>query len=210
MKFVKTIYKHGKTGNRAIDALWNILILLLSPVILAVGLVIIFFAALLSLGQRLTTSKKDRQIARANEKTSLEPLQQWSILASVNDLVIYRKFCGALPWDSGDYFNLYGDPEIPYLAYKPFGDWFYVEFNGVFLQRWSDTTATTCSLVFVDADSLQVIELLHHIPTRNWIVKKKDLNFLEFTFETLQSKSTYGVDLHEIDIKREVLNGSND
>jgi len=205
VKFVKTIYVRGNTGNPVVDALRNILMLLLFPIILAIGLIIMFFASLLSFWQRLTTSKKDRQIEKENEIERLKLQNHWSIFALVDELVIQRKFGGSLPWDSGDYLNLYSDPKIPYLEYKPFGDWLYVEFNGVFLQRWSDNTATTCNLVFIDAESLQVIELLQDIPTRNWIVKKTDLNILEFTFETEQAKSTYSVDLKEIDEKRRDL-----
>jgi len=131
---VKTIYIRGNTGNPVVDALRNILMLLLFPIILAIGLIIMFFAGLFSLGQRLTISKKDRQIAESNEKITFELQQQWSAFTSVDDLAIQKQFAGSLPWDSGDYFYLYSRPEIAYFEDKLFGDWLYVEFNGVFLQ----------------------------------------------------------------------------
>ena len=131
MKFVKTIYISGHTGNPVVDALRNILMLLLFPIILAIGLIIMFFAGLLSLGQRLTSGKKDRQIEKDNEIERLKLQNQWSIFVSVDDLSIQKQFAGSLPWDSGDYFYLYSQPEIAYFEDKLFGDWLYVEFSGV-------------------------------------------------------------------------------
>lgn len=202
MKFVKTIYIKSNSGNRAVDALRNILTLLLFPIILVVGLVVMFLVGLLSFWQRLTTSKKEQQLETENEAKRLELQKQWSVFTTVNNLVINNQFGGSLPWDSGNYFYLKSEPKISYLDNKIFGDWFYTEFDCVFLQQWNDTTGSSCDLIFIDTISLRVFELMNDIPSRWWTAKKLDTEAVEFNFTTAQYESAFILDLQEIDNKR--------
>jgi hypothetical protein len=89
--------------------------------------------------------------------------EQWSIFITLDNLNIIKQLAGSLRWDSGDYFNLESDPEIPYLEDKYFGDWFIADFGGVFLQKWNYPGIVDCDLIFIDNDSLKVVELQKNI-----------------------------------------------
>jgi len=103
-----------------------------------------------------------------------------------------------LPWDSGECFYLDSDPEIPYLYDKYFGDWLIVDFDGVFLQKWNNILGTYCDLVFIDADTLEVIEFKKNIPSKNWVNEKTSSGEIKFTFKTIGIDITYMISRAEI------------
>jgi len=184
--------------KKVAEVLLKVCTILLFPVLLLVGLLIMLFAAVISLWQQLTISKDEQQKRREEETTMLALKQQWSIFTILNEITIKKQFAGSLPWDSGDYFCLESDPEIFYLQDKYFGDWFVIDFGGVFLQKWNYPGIVNCDLVFIDSTSLRVIELQKHILSKSWSSVKTDSNEIRFEFLLGNSSSIYEIGLEEI------------
>lgn len=149
------------------------------------------FAGLLSLWQKLTTSKEELQKQEQDIIETECKSKQWSVFASTNSIHIEKQLAGSLPWDSGDYLYLKSTPTISYLTGKLFGDWFLADFGGVFLQKWNDTQNINCDLVFIDSNTLKVIELENRLPTKHWTTEKLNQDEIKFTFTTADNDLIY-------------------
>jgi hypothetical protein len=161
-------------------------------------LIIMVFAGLISLWQRVTISKEDLQ----KEKEELLKMdvqsKQWSIFTTASNLIIEKQLAGSLPWDSGDYLYLRSNPAIPYFTDKLFGDWLHVSFNGVFLQRWNHTRDINCDLIYINFDTLKVTELETGIPSKDWTTEKISIDEINFIFSTSEADFSYNVKQTEI------------
>jgi hypothetical protein len=183
--------KRPNTGNKFADGLLTILTILLYPVILLFGVVILLFAGLFSIWQRLTTSRKDFKKEKQDILETENRKKQWCIFSSTNNVLIEKQLAGSLPWDSGEYLYLKSNPTISYLTDKLFGDWLLVDFGGVFLQKWNDTRNINCDLIFIDLDTLKVTVLQKKIPTKHWTTEKLSPDEIKFTFSTADNDLTY-------------------
>jgi hypothetical protein len=188
--------KRPKTGNKFVDGLLTILTIPLYPVVLLFGLLVMFFAGLLSIWQRLTRSKDDLQ--KQKQDTLETESKQWSVFTSTNSIHIEQQLAGSLPWDSGDYLYLKSNPTVSYLTGKLFGGWLLADFGGVFLQKWNDTRNINCDLIFIDYNTLKVTELKTHIPTKHWTTEKLNPDEIKFTFTTADNDLTYIIKRTEV------------
>ena len=180
------------------DGLLTILTIPLYPVVLLFGFLVMLFAGLLSLWQRLTTSKEDLQKQKQDTIETESKSKQWGVFTSTNSIHIEQQLAGSLPWDSGDYLYLKSNPTISYLTGKFFGDWLLVDFGGVFLQKWNDTRNINCDLVFIDFDTLKVTVLQKSVPTKHWATEKINPDEIKFKFTTADNDLTYIVKRTEV------------
>ena len=111
----------------------------------------------------------------------LVALNEWGIFFQTHNLFIYHRFAGTLPWDSSDYMYFKTYPEITFFNGKLFGDWQFIAFNGLFLQQWHDTKATTCSLLFFDLETHTVTQVKNNLPTKNWTAQLINGQEAQFT-----------------------------
>ena len=156
------------------------------------------FVGLLSLWQRLITSKTDLYKQKQDIIEAETQSKKWGVFTSTNSVLIEQQLAGSLPWDSGDYLYLKSNPTISYLTDKLFGNWLLIDFGGVFLQKWNDTRNINCDLVFIDFDNLKVIVLQKSLPTKHWTTEKINSNEIKFTFTTADNDLTYIVKQTEI------------
>lgn len=190
--------KRPDTGNKFVDGLLTILTIPLYPIFLFFGILIMIFAGLLSLWQRLTTSTENLQKQKQDTLETENRNKQWSIFTSTDSVLIEQQLAGSLPWDSGDYLYLKSKPTISYLMGKWFGDWLLVDFGGVFLQKWNDTRNINCDLVFIDLETLKVTVLQKSLPTKHWTTAKINSDEIKFTFTTAENDLTYIVKRIEV------------
>lgn len=190
--------KRPNTGNKFVDGLLIILTMPLYPVVFLFGLFVMFFAALFSLWQRLTTSKAEIQKQKNDILETGSDSKQWGIFTSTSTVLIEQQLVGSLPWDSGSYLHLKSTPTISYLTNKLFGDWLLVDFGGVFLQKWNDTRNINCDLVFIEFTNLEVTVLQKSLPTKLWTTEKISLTEIKFTFTTEDNDLTYIVKRTEL------------
>ena len=190
--------KRPKTNNKFVDGLLTVLTILFYPIILLFGLLVMFFAGLLSLWQRLTIDKEDFQKQKLDIAKLENQNKQWKVLNTTKLVLIEQKLAGSLPWDSGDYLYLRSNPTISYLTDNIFGDWLLVDFRGVFLQKWNDTRNINCDLIFIDFETLNVSILKENLPTKHWKTEKINADEIKFTFTTSDSDLTYIVKRTEI------------
>jgi hypothetical protein len=181
---------------------------ILYPFVLIFGLIFMILAALISFWQRLTITKSELENERNEETESLVNQKEWLPFISIKNINIESQFVGSLPWDSGDYLYLNGDPEILYLTDKLFGDWIHIALGGVFIQRWNNASEIICDLIYIDSDSLQVIELQKQIPSKNWKSENIDPDTVMFTFTTSKFELIYRVNLEEINKQKKCSVGS--
>ncbi|MDN3582124.1 hypothetical protein [Mucilaginibacter flavus] len=167
--------------------------ILLYPIIVLFGIVVMLFVVPLSIWQKLTTSKAQKLENKKAEALQIEKENQWSVFFENQTFTIHQKIAGSLPWGSGDYIHLHSTPTIPYFDGKIWGEWFLVDFGGIFLQRWNHERNIDCDLVYISFDTLEVNLLKQNIPTKHWNTQKSDENEIEFTFSTNNSDITYAV-----------------
>lgn len=122
--------------------------------------------------------EKIRQI-KVREKSLKD---RWSFFYKNERLKIEEQIAGSLPHDSGDYLRLRSFPEIEYLNNKIFGDWFLIQFDGIFLQRWNNERRIICDLVFIDFEGLNVSIIKTGIPTKVWKTEKVSESEVKFSF----------------------------
>ncbi len=181
------------SNNRSLKAIQPILGLLSWLLWLPFGFVIMLFASLLSLWQKIImTIKDEKQIVKSSVA---DESVKWAIMTGNEKLKLEKRIAGSLPWDSGDYLFLRSNPEIPQLKEKFFGDWFYLGFGGVFLQKWDDIRNINCDLLFIDFETKEIITLLENIPTRFWSAKIKKQNEIEFEFSSEMECNVYRLKL---------------
>jgi len=194
--------KRLKTSNKFMDGLLTVTTILFYPIILLFGLLVMLFAGILSLWQRLTIRKENLKETKLDTVKSENKNKEWKIFTSTEHVLIEQKLAGSLPWDSDDYLYLRSNPTISYLTDNIFGDWLLVDFRGVFLQKWNDTRNINCDLVFIDFDTLNVSILQKNLPTKHWTTEKINADEIKFTFTTSDNDLTYIVSRTEVNKKK--------
>ena len=180
--------KKSRTSNKLTDKLLIILSIILYPLILLFGLVIMFFAALLSLYQK-TFIRKDN-ITLVKQVTA--STEQWSILTEQDSLKIFSKYAGEVRFGPA-YLNLKSDPVIPYLTDKLFGDWFFYRDKTLFLQQWKATDKPSTDLVAINTVTMELKVLQQNIPSVLWSIVEIENSILQLTCDTGQEIWKYEV-----------------
>jgi len=131
-------------------------------------------------------------------KTELQEEQpfeeQWSVLASINDLKIQQKFLHEIRFGPA-YFELKSEPNIQSLENKTFGDWFYRHKTGVLLQQWNSTATPNTNLIFIDAETLVLRTIKENIPSVLWALTETEDNMLQLDCDTGQEILTYKIEI---------------
>ena len=112
--------------------------------------------------------KKQPQTQPKIVSPNLPALNAWGIFYQQRDFNLYNRFAGSLPNGNGDYIYLKSYPEIPQLERRHFGEWLHISKKGIYLQQIDDVTTTSCSLLYIDFEALEVTTLKTGIPTKNW------------------------------------------
>ncbi len=180
-----------KEGNRFLNGMISILMLILYPIILVVGIIIMMFLGIFAFFQSLF-SKTDLEIeSRPTE------IEQWNILTKINGLNIYQKYVSQIRFGP-TYLNLKSEPEINYLKNKLFGDWFFTYSNGILLQQWNSTEKPNTNLIFVGTDNQEVKVMQKNIPSVNWEIVETNDKTLELNCDTGKEVLTYKIEIKNV------------
>lgn len=136
-------------------------------------------------------SRKNKLKSRAF--SSSKGNNQWSLLYGRGTISVEQSLAGTLPWNSGDYLYLRSTPPILFLENKIFGDWCHYAFYGLFLQQWHHERDISCSLVFINFATLEVIVVKDSILTKDWAVASVDEQTITFTFINHNHSEEYTV-----------------
>jgi len=112
----------------------------------------------------------------------LVALNEWGVLFQSRNLFIYNRYAGALPDIQGDYLHFKSYPEADFLNNKLFTGWYFLAFNGIFLQQLSDANATTSMLIFISFDTFEGSTVKTNITAKNWDARIINGYEVEFTF----------------------------
>jgi hypothetical protein len=180
-----------KEGNRFLNGLISILMLIFYPMIIAVGIVIMLFVGIFAFFQRLLLKP------RLEIESTTTEIERWNILTNISGLNIFQKYVGQIRFGPA-YLNLKSEPEIDYLKNKPFGDWFFTYSNGILLQQWNSTEKPNTNLIFIGINNLEVQVLEKNIPSINWeIVETRDKT-LELNCDTGKEVLTYKIEIKDV------------
>ena len=109
-------------------------------------------------------------------------LNEWGVLFQTRSLFIYNRYAGTLPNDEGDIVYMKTYPEVPFLNNKLFTNWYFLGFNGIFLQQLSDANATTRSLIFVSFETFEGAIVKTNITAKSWEARVINGYEIEFMF----------------------------
>jgi hypothetical protein len=140
LRFISRI-KKKESDNWIQRILKNGLSIILLPLIIVLGLLIMFFGLIISVFQK--QDKADSSDHKAFE----EP---WTIFTEINGVTIWRRYRGEVRFGPG-YYELKTEPTIPEVENKLFGDWLYRHGQGIFLQQWNNTNKPDTTLVYFDS-----------------------------------------------------------
>lgn len=192
IKIIDKIRK-PKEGNAFINGLLSVVFILLFPLTLFGGLIFLLFLGLFSVFQNLTKSNAASPSFQSELSDSMVE-EQWEIWTSLNGLVLYQKFQGEIRYGPV-YLSLKGEPELPSLESKTFGDWVHKHKHGLLLQQWNSTGAPDTNLVFIDTATLEVRTIEKNIPSVLWsIVETGDKSF-ELNCDTGKEVLKYSVEI---------------
>ena len=182
-----------KEGNRFLNGVMSVLMLILYPIILIVGIIIMVFVGIFAFFQRLF-SKSETELELETQSTDIE---QWNILTNFSGINIYQKYVSEIRFGPA-YLNLKSEPKIEFLENKLFGDWFFTYSNGILLQQWNSTEKPNTNLIFIGIDNSEVQILERNIPSVNWeIVETKDKT-LELNCDTGKEVLAYQIEIKNV------------
>jgi hypothetical protein len=150
------------------------LAIILYPFIFLIGLVIIFFALVISVFQKRDNTDK------TDNKVTVEP---WAILTEFNGVTVWKKYKGEIRFGPV-YVEIKTEPIIPGLENKIFGDWLYTHGHGLFLQQWTRIDSPNTSLVYLDTKDKKLINLKESINSVTWDMVKLTDKKLELKCDT--------------------------
>jgi len=180
-------------GNRILNGIMNVLVIILFPIILIVGIIIMMFVGIFAFFQKLF-SKPETKLELETESTQIE---QWNLFTNLSGLNIYEKYVGEIRFGPA-YLNLKSKPKIEFLENKLFGDWFFTYSNGILLQLWNSTKKPNANLIFIGIDNCKVQVLEKNIPSVNWeIVETKDKT-LELNCDTGKEILNYKIEIKNV------------
>jgi hypothetical protein len=180
-------------GNRILNGIMNVLVIILFPIILIVGIIIMMFVGIFAFFQKLF-SKPETKLELETESTQIE---QWNLFTNLSGLNIYEKYVGEIRFGPA-YLNLKSKPKIEFLENKLFGDWFFTYSNGILLQQWNSAKKPNANLIFIGIDNREVQVLEKNIPSVNWeIVETKD-KILELNCDTGKEILNYKIEIKNV------------
>jgi hypothetical protein len=193
---IRLINKIKKTteGSKFLNGLFNILTILIYPIIIVFGLIYILFFAVVGLFQKITMSKTEREKFNS-ELTNNVNEQPWTIWTDLNGVRFLRKFNGEVRFGPA-YFNVKSEPTILGLDNKLFGDWFFQYKNGLLFQQWNSTDNPNTDLIYFDSDTKLIKTIENNIPSVLWDIVEKNNGLLELNCDT-----GYEIIKYEIEIK---------
>ena len=171
--------KKQETSNKFISGLVNVILIVLYPLVLLIGLVTMFFAALISFYQKIFTTKAHVRIVE-NTKSSVE---HWSIMTERDNLKILSSYAGEVRFGPV-YLNLKSEPLIPFLGSKVFGEWIFYRDNILFLQKWNSTNKPNTDLVAIDTLTFEIKVIQQNIPSVLWDIVETENGNLRLTCDT--------------------------
>lgn len=178
--------KKPAEGNRFLNGILTILVIILLPLIFTVGLMFVIAMWVLSFLKFGRTSKKEVQ--------HYSTQKQWTKLTSINDLKIEQKFIDEIRYGTA-YFELKSKPNIQSLKNKTFGDWFYRHKTGVLLQQWNSTVSPDTNLMFIDAETLELRTIKENIPSVLWTLTETEDEALQLNCDTGREILTYKIEI---------------
>jgi len=184
------------TGNRFVNGLLEVLSVILYPFIIVGGLLVMVFALLLSIYQRLTTTKSNRQADKFVNLQDKAMEKPWEILTETNKIKLYQQYCGEIRFGP-IYLKLKSSPTIETLSGKIFGTWFFCYQNGIFLQQWNSTDKANSNLIFVDTDTFDTKIIRENIPSVLWNIVETGNNALNLICDTGREILTFNIDIKE-------------
>ncbi len=182
-------------GNRILNGVMNVLVIILFPIILIAGIIIMVFVGIFAFFQKLLSKPKTKlELGLETESTKVE---QWNILTNFSGINIYQKYVSEIRFGPA-YLNLKSEPKIDFLESKLFGDWFFTYSNGILLQQWNSTEKPNTNLIFIGIDNREVQVLEKNIPSLNWkIVETKDKT-LELNCDKGKEVLTYKIEIKNV------------
>ena len=180
-------------GNRILNGIMNVVVIILFPIILIVGIIIMVFLGIFAFLQKLF-SKSETKLELETESKQVE---QWNLFTNLSGINIYERYVGEIRFGPA-YLNLKSEPKIEFLENKLFADWFFTYSNGILLQQWNSTKKPNTNLIFIGIDNREVQVLEKNIPSVNWeIVETKDKT-LELNCDTGKEVLTYKVEIKNV------------
>src|SRR5262249_7724248 len=134
--------------NAFVNGLLQIVSIILYPFALLAGLFIMLFVIIISMIQRLASTKAQREEDKINDVLTQSIEGQWTILTELNGVKLYQQYVGEFRFGPA-YFKLKSNPPIASLSDTLFGDWFFSYKDGIFLQQCNSTTKADTNLIFV-------------------------------------------------------------
>jgi hypothetical protein len=180
-------------GNRILNGIMNILVIILFPIILIVGIIIMMFIGIFAFFQKLF-SKPETKLELETESTQIE---QWNLFTNLSGLNIYEKYVGEIRFGPA-YLNLKSKPKIEFLENKLFGDWFFTYSNGILLQLWNSTKKPNANLIFIGIDNHEVQVLEKNIPSVNWEIVETKNETLELNCDTGKEILNYKIEIKNV------------
>jgi len=180
------------TGNGFINGLLKVLSIILYPLLIMGGMLFMLFTILLSIFQRLTSTKEQRQADKVADLKDKSAEKQWTILIESNRVKLYQQYSGEIRFGPV-YLILKSNPHISTLTGKLFGDWFFRYQNGIFLQEWNSTYNPNTNLLFVDTDNLETKVITKNIPSVLWKIVETENKTLELICDTGKEILTYEI-----------------
>ena len=174
--------KKKDSDNRIQGILKSGLTIILYPFILVFGLLIMFFALIISVFQRRDNTER---------KVAEEP---WTILTEFNGVTVWKKYRGEIRFGP-TYVEIKTEPEIPGLDNKIFGDWLYAHGQGVFLQQWNRTDTPNTSLVYLDTKGKKLMNIKESINSVSWDMVTRADKKLELKCDTGDNLLNYKIEV---------------
>jgi hypothetical protein len=191
IEYIKKI-KKSETENYFVNGLLKVLSIVVYPIEVFGGLLFMLLLIVLSLWQKLTSTKAQRQADKIDEIKGKSIENQWTILTETNRIKLYQQYSGEIRFGPV-YLKLKSNPHIGTLNGSLFGDWFFYYQNGIFLQQWNSTENANTNLMFVNTDNFEAKVIIKNIPSVYWkIVEKENKNF-ELICDTGKEILTYKI-----------------
>ena len=168
--------------KRSDNVLYKTLIIIIYPFLLIFGLVIILFAAIISLFQ-----KKE-----VKTKSTNNLIEKWTFFVEYKNVKILKMYLNEIRFGPA-YFELKSDPENQQFKDKIFGDWFYKTENLIFLQQWNSTKNANSNLLLFNAETSELKIIEQNINSVLWEMKDEDDENLNLICNTGYEIKTYRI-----------------
>jgi hypothetical protein len=176
--------KKKESDNWILRILKGVLAIILYPFIIVFGLVVMFFAFVISVFQ------KHDHTDNVGNKVAEEP---WTILTEFNGVKVWKKYRGEIRFGPV-YLDLKTEPMIFGLDNKIFGDWLYAHGQGLFLQQWNRTDTPNTTLVYLDTRDKKLINIKDSINSVTWDMVKLSDKKLELKCDTGEKVLNYEIE----------------